>query len=1059
MLRRRKKGGRTVFRRRYTQLIRWPERVLKGVAWTIIVAYLSVTTINPAVAAVRNARIADEQRALEEASITPAEHYGRSLTNLKQLLSNAAKYPDNAALQSLADLNTQSLIAILDAQRESMNAWWKSQMDHMRSRHLAPEIIARQNKLEQTWREKDQQLQSKFDAVRAAVDAPSHAAAQDALRAFLTKEIPQKRANLVDHNNLPWQVLKANARKPIENADQLRAMLTKPHPELKPGSVSKTADTNKLDAHIGAKQELAPSQAVAAPAGLTTANPPTAADLAETIDAQFTADIKQKATDLGNNPVAIFNWVHDNVAFFPSYGSAQGAQDTFDKLSGNAFDQASLLIALLRSSGIPARYVYGTVNLPVDKVMNWVGGAQTVNVAQQILGQGGIPNVALTSGGVVKTIQIEHVWVEAFVNYNPSRGTKATPGDTWVPLDPSWKQYVMTRGMDIQDNVAFDAQGFSDAAQQGATVNQNDGSVQNLNQANMQTQFLAYQAQVKNYINGQNANATVADVLGTQQIKSQSLPYLPASTPYPIQTIAQRYSELPDNLRHHFDYQLYLPDAPYSDPLMDWNVPTVTIAGKKITMAWVAATQADAEAIASYLPAAHSDGSPIQPSELPTSLPASINVALQLRVEGTTVATGGAYSLGTELTGMGSFTTYADLTQYDQTQDSLIAGQQSALGVSIQGVSHRQLQVLQSRVAATAAQIAANSLTGLSNDAIAGDALAGNILGYLASVQSYGNAAQIENKMLDRPALSYGLFHAIAQPNKLYGIVTTGVAFKGVNMDVGHMRYIRWVTDDTDGNSALLRWTTYNIARGNYASVMESYIPEQSLSDRSNCSYVDNAQIVNPTLPPCQQAISAVRAIEIAAKSGQKIFTINSDNATVAIPQLQQSSSVVSEVQNAVAAGKIVTIHQSPINANGWSGAGYVEIDPGTGAGAYLIEGKGNGASFAKGVLGVVGLVLFFTGTAAVAPILLLILTILTIFLAFYSLLLNAIEILDTGGKCGALLASQYLEFFIPITIVATALGIFGGGKTVEALILKLVAIMYGADFYKGVAGATVCHQ
>ena len=31
------------------------------------------------------------------------------------------------------------------------------------------------------------------------------------------------------------------------------------------------------------------------------------------------------------------------------------------------------LIALLRSAGIPARYVYGTVDIPVAQVQNWVG--------------------------------------------------------------------------------------------------------------------------------------------------------------------------------------------------------------------------------------------------------------------------------------------------------------------------------------------------------------------------------------------------------------------------------------------------------------------------------------------------------------------------------------------------------------------------------------------------------------------------------------------------------------------------------------------------------------
>ncbi|HET8705965.1 MAG TPA: transglutaminase-like domain-containing protein, partial [Pseudomonadales bacterium] len=70
-------------------------------------------------------------------------------------------------------------------------------------------------------------------------------------------------------------------------------------------------------------------------------------------------------TELHNDPVQIFNWVHDNIRFIPSYGSIQGAFQTFHNRAGNAMDTASLLIAMLRIAGIPARYVYGTVHVPI----------------------------------------------------------------------------------------------------------------------------------------------------------------------------------------------------------------------------------------------------------------------------------------------------------------------------------------------------------------------------------------------------------------------------------------------------------------------------------------------------------------------------------------------------------------------------------------------------------------------------------------------------------------------------------------------------------------------
>lgn len=46
----------------------------------------------------------------------------------------------------------------------------------------------------------------------------------------------------------------------------------------------------------------------------------------------------------------------------------------------------------------------------------------------------------------------------------------------------------------------------------------------------------------------------------------------------------------------------------------------------------------------------------------------------------------------------------------------------------------------------------------------------------------------------------------------------------------------------------------------------------------------------------------------------------------------------------ALQAGLEVTIHEKPITQDGWSGAGYIAIDPSTGAGGYLIEGGSNGS-------------------------------------------------------------------------------------------------------------------
>jgi hypothetical protein len=903
-------------------LVRWPDRLIKGVAWVVLVSYISIAGVQPVVAAVQGSRVAEHQKQLMAGISTPVERYADALDGLKELLSGAVAHPQDAALQATVVPRTDALLGILDSERKSLDAWWQDQESKLLALPTASAVLARQRQLHDAWQQKDQRLRVLVDAARVARSS-GRLHALEALLGFLNQERATERGIHVDHRNLPWQAPLAAARVPLEDADQLRAV-------LQPS---------------GAKANGAKG------AGGSAKGAPTPDDLAETIDAPFTADIRAKALALNGDPVKVFAWVHDNIAYFPSSGSVQGAQETLEKQNGNAFDQASLLIALLRSSGIPARYVYGTIEVPVDKALNWVGGAETVAAAQQILGQGGIPNTALVSGGVATTIRVEHVWVEAYVKYSPGRGAVAGTGDAWVPLDPSYKQHDFTQGPNLSQDVTLDSQAFFNAANEGAVTNADEGWVQNVNQANVLQRMREYQTRVASHIAANRPDATVADVVGGSTIRALHLPFLPASAPYTIKTTAARFSQLPDTLRHHFRYRVYVDpaDVGYGSPVMDWNIPTPLVAGKNITMAWVAASQSDFDAITSSFPHPHQDGSPIRAEELPTGLPSSIRVKLQLRVDGQTVIEGGTYAIGTELVGAGAFTTYANLAHYDESQDNLVAGQQSALGVSIQGISEKQLARLKSRLGDTQSKlVAGQSMDGINGNSVTGDVLTSNIVTFFADLQSHGRIASAQAGIIDRPGLSYGLFHAVAQPSKLYGVITTRVGFKGVNMDVSHLRNLRWVKNDTDQVAARRHWVAYNEAMGQQASALENSVPEQMFVDKAACRYMNaEGQVVNPALPDCQQGISAMKALVVAAQQGQKIFTITSANSDRAIPLLQQSSSVIDEIRNAVAAGKTVTVHQSPINLFGWQGAGYTEIDPSTGAGAYLIEGKGNGGFLA----------------------------------------------------------------------------------------------------------------
>ena len=86
------------------------------------------------------------------------------------------------------------------------------------------------------------------------------------------------------------------------------------------------------------------------------------ADLAPTPDAN-SADpyVMQQAAALNHDPAQIFAFVRDQIAYESYKGSLRGARGTLWSKAGNALDKASLMIALLRASNIPAHYVHGTL--------------------------------------------------------------------------------------------------------------------------------------------------------------------------------------------------------------------------------------------------------------------------------------------------------------------------------------------------------------------------------------------------------------------------------------------------------------------------------------------------------------------------------------------------------------------------------------------------------------------------------------------------------------------------------------------------------------------------
>lgn len=805
----------------------------------------------------------------------------------------------------------------------------------LQSKKLPAEILARHD---EAVRQLDQR-RAEFERLSQAWQQTPSDANLHALADFFDRYPAQRRAAPFDPKKLPWGSPIPNTREP---ATTQSAWFQNQWSDRKTRLAQAGGSVGPINFQIPPEPGQSPSEA----------------DLAQTPETQQTAAIQAKANELGKNPVAIHNWVRNTVEFVPTWGAIQSAEDTLQKKRGNAHDIASLEIALLRAANIPARYQYGTIEITAEQAQNWVGGVTVPQAAQQLLGQGGIANRGIASGGRIARIQMEHVWVQAYVNWAPSRGARqgsATqhvnpvgPHNAWVPLDASFKQYSYSQGMDLKTQVPLDANALLTAAQQGATVNAAEGWVQNLNQGAIQGQLSDYQARLKTYIDAQNANATVGDVIGKKIIAEVSPSLIAGSLPYAVLQSGQQLSAVPSALQHKFTYRLYASayDRANETPLIAYTEKTSQIVGKRLTLAYIPATQADADLIASYLPRPHADGSPIQPSEFPTSLPGYlIRLKPQITLDGQVVATSTqSLIMGSDLYSTGGFTQLFDPTQWDLTgEESNVVGNATAIGISAAGVSAGQLTQLKDRLTATKAQLQAGNVTGLSGEQISGDLLTATIWSWFAAADSHNRLSQNQAGMVENPGLSYGLFHALAQATYSWGVIRQ-VKFPGVNMDIGHVRTMGWSKTSTSTD-----WVNYNRLRGQYMSALEHAVPVLIFSDPGWCN-LPGTTTPNPSLPACPQGISAVKAIAIAAAQGQRIYTITpqvyNDNLAIVQNQLSAHSLNTRErVVNYLEAGFEVSIHQSPITQDGWGGAGFTTLDPATGAGGYLIEGGGNGGS------------------------------------------------------------------------------------------------------------------
>lgn len=769
--------------------------------------------------AVKKGKIQDQQQKKADA---PEERFAKVTIDLETAISDPK-----------ADIDTKkNHIKAAKAEIEALDPDIRKQFAEtekkLKKAGLPAEIIERHNKFIKHYDDNLAELKGNIERVEKAKDKKEAEEGIEEARIHLAKVKAPSRHQKFDPNNLPH-------RQPIAN---------KREPRMKKEEFEKDI---KKDKHAWKNAPRIQVASVGSLAGLLTSGvvnaitPPTAADLAETIEVQLTPEIKVKALELGNNPVKIYEWVRNNIEFVPTWGSIQGAQMTMLTKQGNAFDNASLLIALLRAAGIHAHYLTGTIELPIDKVMNWAGGFTDPQAALTFFASGGVPIKSGISGGKITKAQMEHVWVEAYVPYGNYRGTmKDQSAPTWIPLDASFKQYSIASGLDVTVLVPFSQDNY-------------------LAGVNNQNSLHYYQSQIQTYLDTTSPDKLIVDAKGRKEIAEEKFKFLPSSLPYKTIVIASKASDIATDSRDKVTFRMSsgdeLSDASYSS-----SAPELT--GKRVTLSYRPATPGDEALVASY-------------GGFMFNVPAyMLQVKPELRVEGDVVLTGETTTLGNEQSIRMEFSKPGGAGEV--MQKKLVAGGYYALGLDLAGVNEGSLG---KRNGALRDNIATLTPEAFSKDDLIGEHL--HILAmtyFFANDKLYSSGAKLYNVAQMR-ALSGGFVSIIPSVSYIFSIPHM-VTPSGMEMDI---RMERITVVARDGN--LQAEKSFMEMAGLASSFNEHYIFEaidgfssvsavkalQTANQNGIAIYKINAANIEQIFPQLQVSPEVFTDISNAANAGKEI--------------------------------------------------------------------------------------------------------------------------------------------------------------------------------------------
>ena len=614
----------------------------------------------------------------------------------------------------------------------------------------------------------------------------------------------------------------------------------------------------------------------------------TAADLAATPEIVLDDEIRLVAESLGKHPVKIFEYVRNNFTYEPYWGSQKGSKRTLLEKAGNDVDLASLTMALLRASGINCRYVCGTIEMPIADAAKWIGVDDPTQIAKTFQ-ENGIPFETSVSGGQISKIRLNHTWVVAYVDYFPYHGTRNETPNTWIEIDPSFKQNTFTTKTDLQTTIGINPDTLLTNVKAQSELGADNLYAAKVPEAFILSEIFSYQEPIRSYLAANSL--TTENVFRQRKVNEEKYGLFTVTDNYDIVSRGLSFNALPSSLSSSVTFTLKNEDGSQA---FAHTVSLSSIANARITLGYKPATDGDQQNIVAN---ADAEAFPVY----------MVNLVPELKIGDAVVGTGATIGMGHKQILEVSF----KIPGFEPTvaQSQVTAGSFSVLVPDYQNVTAAEI----SRQQATLAELAANPNS--SRDVVLGEALRGLGLSYWHQLDRFnqvtaGNLGVAITRIPSMLRVSWDLKVA-----DQFGLpFTASVDRLKLNIIYDYNIPVAINQEKIAGEKQ------FPFTSALTGTALEHNVLAQSFSG---------------------EAASAARVIQQANNLNKKVYTVTANNVNEIIPLLDLPAAMINDIRNAVNANIEVTVPECAVPLNGTEYFAYVKRDITTSASEFYLDSRG----------------------------------------------------------------------------------------------------------------------